>query len=108
MIYTLRHFDTPVLRFSASSGVEPDIQILRTADDQTLFPLDISEVSPAGLESWIRHRAVPRNRAYVGALLAAVGLSLNRPMEIARVSKGLSLNDCYWVTEEDSTGSFDH
>lgn len=28
MIYTLRHFDTPLLRFSADSGAEVNIQIL--------------------------------------------------------------------------------
>jgi len=28
-------------------------------------------------------------------------------MDVIRVSKGLSLNDCYWVTEEDFSGSFE-
>jgi hypothetical protein len=28
-------------------------------------------------------------------------------MSIIRVSKGLSLNDCYWVVEEGFDGTFD-
>ena len=107
MLYTLRHFDTPVLRFSAASGAELEIQIQWVTDNTALLPLDLPEVSPAGIETWIRHRTVPRNRAYVSSLLSAMGLSLNRPMDIIRVSKGLSLNDCYWVTDEAFKGSFD-
>ena len=107
MLYTLRHFDTPVMRFSASSGAELEIEIQWVTDHRALLPLDLAEVSPVGLEAWFRHRTVPRNRAYVGSLLSAMGLSLNRPMDIIRVSKGLSLNDCYWVTEDAFRGTFE-
>lgn len=108
MIYELRHFDTPLLRFSAENGAEPNIEILSVKEEaQTLLPLDLTELSPGGLESWIRHRSVPKNRAYVDNLLTSMGLSFNRPMDVIRVSKGLSLNDCYWITEEGFPGSFD-
>ena len=108
MNYILKHFDTPLISFSAQSGAEPDIQILSVNEScRELFPLDLAEVSPAGLESWIRHRTIPRNRAYVDNLLSTMGLSLNRPVGVLKVSKGLSLNDCYWVTEADFSGSFD-
>ena len=40
-------------------------------------------------------------------MLSKCGLHINRPMSIIKVSKGLSLNDCYWVVEEDFEGSFD-
>jgi hypothetical protein len=33
-------------------------------------------------------------------------LSLNRPLNIIKVSKGLSLNDCYWIVEEGFEGTF--
>ena len=108
MNYILKHFDTPLIAFSALSGAEPDIQILSVNEScRELFPLDLAEVSPAGLESWIRHRTIPRNRAYVDNLLSTMGLSLNRPVDVLKVSKGLSLNDCYWVTEADFSGSFE-
>ena len=107
MIYTLRHFDTPLLRFSADSGAEVNIQILSVNEAaRGLLPLDLAEVTPNGLESWIKHRSIPKNRAYVDNLLSSMGLSYHRPMDVIRVSKGLSLNDCYWITEDGFDGSF--
>ena len=50
MNYILKHFDTPLISFSAQSGAEPDIQILSVNKScRELFPLDLAEVSPAGL-----------------------------------------------------------
>lgn len=91
MNYILKHFDTPLIFFSAQSGAEPDIQILSVNEScGELFHLDLAQVSPAGLESWIRHRIIPHNRAYADTLLSTVGLSLNRPVDVPKVSKGLS------------------
>ncbi|MBE6818963.1 MAG: XRE family transcriptional regulator [Ruminococcaceae bacterium] len=39
-------------------------------------------------------------------MLAAIGLSINRPMAVIDISKGLSLNDCYWVVKEEFDGKF--
>ena len=84
-----KHFDTPLISFSA--GAEPDIQILSVNEScREPFPLDLAEGSPAGLGSWIHHRTISRNRACVDNLLSTMGLSLN---------------DCYWVTEADFSGS---
>ena len=101
MIYELRHFDTILLKFSANAdSSEPEYNIIWVNEDtKHLLPLTL-ELSEAGLERWIRHRSIPKNRAYVHNFLAKCGLSLNRPMNIISVSKGLSLNDCYWVVEE--------
>ena len=108
MIYELRNFDTPLIRFSAESGAEPDVAILWVDENKKeLLPLDLPEISPKGLESWVKNRSIPRNRAYVSSILSSLGLSLNRPFDILQVSKGLSLNDCYWVTEEGFEGSFE-
>lgn len=108
MIYTLKHFDTPLIRFSADSGAEANVKVIWTDESKReLFPLDLEEVSEKGVDSWVRHRSIPKNRAYVNTLLSAMGLSINRPYDIIRVSRGLSLNDCYWVTEEGFNGSFD-
>jgi len=101
VIYELRHFDTVLLKFSANAdSSEPEYNIIWVNEDtKHLLPLTL-ELSEAGLERWIRHRSIPKNRAYVHNFLAKCGLSLNRPMNIISVSKGLSLNDCYWVVEE--------
>ena len=108
MIYTLKHFDTPLIRFSAESGAEADVKVIWSDESKReLFPLDLEEVSGSGIESWVRHRSIPKNRAYVDTLLSAMGLSINRPFDILRVSRGLSLNDCYWITEDRFDGGFD-
>ena len=107
MIYELKHFDKTVLKFSAvDNSNEPDIKITWIDDDKTLLPLDL-DVSDEGLYKWLKHRTIPSNRAYVRNFLSKCGLSLNRPMNIIKVSKGLSLNDCYWIVEEGFDGSFD-
>lgn len=107
MIYYLKHFDTNLIKFSANAeSSDPDYQILWVNEDKKEFlPLTL-ELSEEGLARWIRHRSIPKNRAYVQNFLAKCGLSLNRPMNIISVSKGLSLNDCFWIVEEGFEGTF--
>mgnify|MGYP000268941162 CR=1 FL=1 len=108
MIYTLMHFDTPLIVFSAERQVEANIKIIEAHEEnKELFPVDLAEISESGIESWIKHRSIPKNRAYVDTLLSTLGLSINRPLDIISVSKGLSLNDCYWLKQENSSDSFD-
>ena len=108
MIYELRHFDDVLLRFSATEDTSiPEIELLWVNDDKReLMPLDLS-LDEEGIANWLKHRTIPKNRAYVSAFLSKCGLSLNRPMSVISVSKGLSLNDCYWVTPEGFDGTFD-
>ena len=108
MIYELRHFDDVLLRFSATEDTSiPEIELLWVNDDKReLMPLDLS-LDEEGIANWLKHRTIPKNRAYVSAFLSKCGLSLNRPMNVISVSKGLSLNDCYWVTPEGFDGTFD-
>lgn len=108
MDYELRHFDTPVLRFSATEDSStPDIEISwRNEERRDLFPLDLNPTNE-GLARWLKHRTIPKNRAYVHSFLSKCGLNLNRPMNIIKVSKGLSLNDCYWIVEEGFDGTFE-
>ena len=108
MIYTLTHFDTPLIEFSVENKAEADIKIIKIYEEnKELFPLDLTEASAGGIESWVKHRSIPKNRAYVDNLLSSMGLSINRPFDIIRVSKGLSLNDCYWLKSESNNNDFD-
>lgn len=107
MTYELRHFDTLLMRFTATEDTSsPEIDILWVNEDQkALLPLDMT-IDGDSVSRWLRHRTIPKNRAYVHNFLSKCGLNLNRPMSILSVSKGLSLNDCYWVVEEGFEGSF--
>ena len=107
MHYTVRHFDLPLLEFEADmDSAETNLRIVKVYDENRAFlPLKLT-VSEDGLGRWLRHRTIPKNRAYVDALLSKVGLSLNRPLGIITVCKGLSLNDCFWVDAEGSGDTF--
>jgi len=108
MGYILKQFDIPLLRFSViENTATPELRIEWVNEDKKeLLPLDLT-LSSEGLSRWIQKRTIPKNRAYVNALLARCGLSINRPMSIIAVCKGLSLNDSYWVVEDGFTGTFD-
>ena len=107
MAYELRHFDTPLMRFTATEDTStPEIEILWVNEEKkALLPLDMN-IDGDSVSRWLRHRTIPKNRAYVHSFLSKCGLNLNRPMSILSVSKGLSLNDCYWVVEEGFEGHF--
>lgn len=107
MIYELRHFDTALMQFSATEDTSsPEIEILWLSDEnKALLPLDMATDGDS-VSHWLKKRTIPKNRAYVHSFLSKCGLNLNRPMSILSVSKGLSLNDCYWVVEEGFDGSF--
>ena len=108
MNYILKQFDKPLLKFSATTDTsEPEIQILWIDEgNRSLLPLDLT-LTPEGLSRWLRRRTIPKNRAYVHNLLAKCGLNLNRPLSIINICKGLSLNDCYWVVQEDNNDVFE-
>ena len=108
MNYELKHFDTTLVRFTATEDTNtPEIKILWKNDaKKDLFPLDL-ELTDEGIAKWLKHRTIPKNRAYVHNFLSKCGLNINRPMTIIKVSKGLSLNDCYWVVEEGFEGTYD-
>lgn len=108
MNYELKHFNTTLVRFSATEDtVAPDINILWVNEEcRDLLPLGM-ELSGSGIAKWLKQRTIPKNRAYVNSFLSKCGLHINRPMNIIRVSKGLSLNDCYWVVEDGFNGTFE-
>lgn len=108
MIYTIKHFDTPLLKFSADENSnDPNLEIIWiNEENKHLLPLDM-ELTTDSVYRWLRHRTIPKNRAYVHNFLSKCGLSINRPMNIISVSKGLSLNDCYWVVDEGFDGTYD-
>ena len=109
MDYTLKLFDIPLISFHATEdSSDPEITIQWINEERRqLLPLDMGEPSEENIGKWLKRRTIPGNRAFVRSFLAKCGLSINRPMSIISVSKGLSLNDSYWVTEQGFEGSFD-
>ena len=85
--YTLKLFDRDLIRFSArDTGDTPEVSIT-DVDQETLplMPLGV-EVTDSGLARWLKHRKIPRNRAYIHSFLAKVGLSANSTLGIINIS----------------------
>ena len=70
MNYELKHFDTTLVRFTATEDTNtPEIKILWKNDaKKDLFPLDL-DLTEEGIAKWLKHRTIPKNRAYVHNLL---------------------------------------
>ena len=107
-MFTLKQYDTPLLTFEIDDDPleGQKCRILSLNEDyRCLLPIGLTPTDE-GLMKWLRSRIIPKNREYVDALLAKSGLSHSDTRGILRVCRGLSLNDCYWVTEEGFSGSF--
>ncbi len=117
MSYILKLFDEPLAEFEmVSSGRELTVEVTRIHDGaSSKLPLDWSdgarkgnlEAAATDLASWLKHRSIPSNRAYVGNFLAKLGMSERDVERIISLCKGLSLNDCYWVAKDDDRTPFD-
>lgn len=100
----LKHRDTEVLRFE---WLEPQgVRIVSVNDAASRFlPLDMhGEATDEGLWRWLKHRVVPKHRAYIEDLLARLGLNAHDLRGIIRICRGLSLNDVFWVVEDGFSG----
>ena len=107
-MFTLKQYDVPLLSFDITDDPldgQKCLIVKSYPDNARLLPTGLHEDSES-LMKWLRSRIVPKNREYVDALLAKSGLSHSDTRGILRVSRGLSLNDSYWVTEDGFDGTF--
>lgn len=108
MSYLLKKYDTNLLEFEFIHTMDSSsVNILKVYEnDKKLLPLDC-EIDNASLFKWLKNRTIPANRAYVRNFLARNGLNEKDTEGIIRISKGLSLNDVYWVVDSEFDGKFD-
>ena len=106
--YILKLYDTELIRFTLADhgleGMKSEIVSVKE-ENKKLFPYGL-ELTGKGILTWLKSRVVPKNRRFVEEILATFGLNANDTKGIIDVCKGLSLNDSYWVVEEDFRGSF--
>jgi len=107
MTYMLKLFDTDLIRFEVIENLaDPVVKIdWINEDHRQLLPLGM-DVSDAGLAKWLKNRSIPKNRAFVNTFLAKCGLNINRPMDVISVCMGLSLNDSYWIVDDENERAF--
>ena len=100
----LKHRDRELLRFE---WVEPEgVRILSVNDAERRFlPLEMKgEATDAALWKWISRRTVPRGRQFIQAALTKLGINPRQVSRIVEFSRGLSLNDVYWMVENSFSG----
>lgn len=107
MNYILKQFDNDLLYFSmenTNDGLEVKIKTVNEELKQ-LLPLDL-ELTNLSLKKWLEKRIIPRNRAYVTNFLARLGLNEKDTKGIIDICQGISLNDCYWIVQENCRDKF--
>jgi hypothetical protein len=107
-MFCLKQYDIPLLTFEiiedSIDGQQCRIHHINS-ETENLLPLGMKRDN-AGLMAWLRGRIIPKNRAFVNSFLAKSVLSHDDTRGILRVCRGLSLNDSYWVVEDDFAGTF--
>lgn len=108
MSYILKHKDKPLIKFDFKSSAVDGLstEIIHIYDThQKFLPIGIDFTNHVLLE-WLETRTIPKNRKFVHKTLRALGLNVDDTKGIIDISKGLSLNDCYWIVKEDFQGTF--
>ena len=108
MNYILKHFDNNIIkfRFISTPRAGTQLEIVEIFEEnKTFFPLNL-DVENSSFLSWIKGRTIPKNRAFVHKVLMELNLSFDDIEGIVNISKSLSLNDCYWIVQEDFEGAF--
>lgn len=107
MNYILKQYDNDLLYFSMKNTNDGLEVLINTVNQnlQYLLPLDL-ELSNEGLKKWLQKRTIPRNRPYVSNFLSRLGLNEKDTKGIIDICQGLSLNDSYWVMQEDCKDLF--
>jgi len=102
----LRHRDTEVLRFE---WLEPQgVRVVSVNQAAERFqPLEFrGSPTSENLWKWLVRRIVPSHRHYIQIMLANLGLRDKNVRDLIGISKGLSLNDVFWVAQDSFRGTW--
>lgn len=102
----LKHRDRELLRFEWTGA--RGVRVLSVNDAERKFlPIDMAgKVTDESLWKWISARTVPRGRKYILATLRQLGIPSDDIRAMVEFSRGLSLNDVYWVVSDSFSGSW--
>ena len=103
-MFYLKQYNRTLLQFDIEEDTLDGQKIVSIKDVsgsyKYLLPIGV-EANAESLMNWLKSRIIPKNREYVDTFLAKNGLSHNDMIGILRVCKGLSLNDSYWIVENE-------
>lgn len=102
----LRHRDRELLRFEWTGA--RGVRVLSVNDAERKFlPIEMAgTASDESLWKWLTHRTVPRGRKYILSALRQLGILSDDVRAIVEFSRGLSLNDVYWIVDDGFSGSW--
>ncbi|MCL2279324.1 MAG: hypothetical protein FWC20_07980 [Oscillospiraceae bacterium] len=103
--FQLLNADVPVLSFSHDRTLIGDAYCDIVVHEPDGLPIRMKNVcTDTTLRDWIERRSIPVNRHHMEAVLGA--LNLEKPFDIMRYSHALSLNDTFWMKEENEKVTF--
>lgn len=111
--YLLRLYDAPLLAFSFAETAfgEPTAEISWCDESRKhLLPMELlhaEKIAGEDVYRWLSARAIPQNRKNASKIYEAIGVAPNDVQGLVDVCKGLSLNDSYWIADEDFDRRFD-
>lgn len=102
-MYYLKLYDEDLISFDMDNKFGLSVSNIKIlSENKDLFPIKLREVNESNLIDFINSRIVPKNRAFVNAILESSGLNINDKKSIIDVSKGLSLTDSYWIVKDNT------
>ena len=110
-IYILKNYDTPLLEFYFSDKILElnTVHIINVYHDfEYLLPVYLqNNLNDLSLKKWLKSRSIPSKRINIKAMVKKLNINSNDVQELLDYSKGLSLNDCYWICKKDDNIKFD-
>lgn len=103
--YIIKLYDIPLVKFDIGLNKFGQIEYTNTeiqTPHEFLLPVGFKEM---GIAKWLDARIIPKNREFVHELLKSIG-NPSHPIEIIKITFGLSVTDAYWVVPEDFNGKF--
>lgn len=103
-MYYLKLYDENLISFNMDNKFGLSISNIKIlSSNHFIFPVKLKdEINEQTIEDFISSRIIPKNRAFVQNILEQSGLNINDKKAIIDVSKGLSLTDSYWITNDDT------
>ena len=105
-MYILKEYNTPIATFELSKNNDSRCRVSNLKIlNKELLPLGM-DFTNEGVALWLKQRIIPKNRGYVDNILSRFGISYRETIAIINICKVLSLNDSYWVVDENFEGDF--
>lgn len=109
--YVLKNYDTPLFEFYFSKEILElnTVHIINVYHDfEYLLPIYLqNNLNDLSLKKWLKSRSISSKRMNMKEMTKKLNINMNNVQELLDYSKGLSLNDCYWICKKDEDIKFD-